>query len=89
MTVEPRLLLAWIRDLALAYAGGLVLGAPVGLTVVWLTGIEWMVTVCLLVAMALVCIALRRRDARAARAVTPAAGQVRTAAGTSTSRRVA
>ena len=64
MNVDPRLLLAWTRDLALAYAGGLVLGAPVALTAFWLTGIERVVTVCLLVAMALVFVALRRRDAR-------------------------
>lgn len=61
MNTETRPLMAWTRDLALAYAGGLVLGAPVAVTAAWLTGIERVATACLLLAMALLFLALRRR----------------------------
>jgi hypothetical protein len=63
MTVESRPLMAWARDLALAYAGGLVLGAPFALTAVWLTGHDRVATACLLATMAGLLTALRRRDA--------------------------
>lgn len=56
--------MAWTRDLACAYAGGLVLGAPFALAAVWLTGVESIATASLLVAMALVLVALRRRPSR-------------------------
>ena len=62
MPLDHRPLFAWTRDVALAYAGGLVLGAPFALTAVWLTGLERIATVCLLLAMALVFLALRRRS---------------------------
>jgi hypothetical protein len=61
MNAETRPLMAWARDLALAYAGGLVLGAPVAVTAAWLTGVERVATACLLLAMALLFVALRRR----------------------------
>jgi hypothetical protein len=64
MTVPSRPLMDWARDLALAYAGGLVLGAPFALTAVWLTGYERIATACLLLAMAVVFAALRRRTPR-------------------------
>lgn len=63
---ESRPWMGWTRDLALAYAGGLVLGAPFALTAVWLTGYERVATVCLLLAMAGLFVALRRRTREAA-----------------------
>jgi hypothetical protein len=51
--------LAWARDLALAYAAGLVLGAPVALVAVRVTGVERAATLSLLLAMCAVCVALR------------------------------
>ena len=53
-------LLALGRDIALAYAGGLVLGAPVALLAVRITGIERLATVALLTAMAALFFLLRR-----------------------------
>lgn len=47
-------------DLAVAYAGGLVLGAPFALVSVRVTGIEAAATTCMLVAMAVVLVMLRR-----------------------------
>lgn len=64
MHVEPRPLMAWTRDLALAYAGGLAVGAPFALAAVWLTGIERAATACLLLAMALFFVVLRRSPSR-------------------------
>ncbi|MCC6164798.1 MAG: hypothetical protein IT182_15715 [Acidobacteria bacterium] len=61
MTFERRLLMGWTRDLALAYVGGLIVGAPLALAAVWLTGIRWLTTVCLLGAMVVLFVALRRR----------------------------
>jgi len=66
MNDESRPVTAWVRDLALAYAGGLVLGAPVALLAVWLTGYEPVATVCLLLAMAATFVMLRRRRPRGA-----------------------
>ena len=60
---DSRPLMAWARDLALAYAGGLVLGAPFALTGAWLTGHDRVATACLLLFMAALLAALRRRDA--------------------------
>ena len=50
----------WVRDIALAYAGGLIIGAPVALAAVWITGNDRLVTACLLIAMTCVLVALRR-----------------------------
>jgi hypothetical protein len=65
----------WVRDVGLAYVGGLVLGAPVAALVAWATGIEQLTTWCLLGAMALVLRTLRqqRRQARIADAASPRA----------------
>jgi hypothetical protein len=64
MNVDSRRFLAWIRDVLLAYAGGLVLGAPFALLAVWLTGRDSAATVSLLMAMAGLFFVLRRRDGR-------------------------
>ena len=80
---ERHTLLSWGRDIALAYAGGLVIGAPVATGAVWITGIERLATVALLMAMAVVLVALRRGVPRAgASAIRPeqAAGAVEPAA---------
>lgn len=65
----------WVRDVGLAYVGGLVLGAPVAALVAWATGVEQLTTWCLLGAMALVLRTLRqqRRQAHAAAAAPPRA----------------
>jgi hypothetical protein len=55
----------WLRDIALAYAGGLIVGAPVALVAVWITGNDRLVTVCLLIAMTAILVALRRSVAEA------------------------
>lgn len=64
MRLDHRWLFAWTRDIALAYAGGLVVGVPFALAAVWLTGLERITTACLLLAMALVFVALRRKSPR-------------------------
>ena len=64
MNVDSRGLVAWIRDVLLAYAGGLVLGAPFALCAVWLTGHDSAATFSLLMAMAVLFVGLRRRDGR-------------------------
>ncbi|BCS33964.1 hypothetical protein TBR22_A31920 [Luteitalea sp. TBR-22] len=61
MNLEPRLLVSWIRDVLIAYAGGLVLGAPLALLGVWVTGRESTATVSLLTAMGVLLVGLRRR----------------------------
>lgn len=66
MNDVSRSVTVWARDLALAYAGGLVLGAPVALLAVWLTGYEPVATACLLLAMAATFVMLRRRTPRSA-----------------------
>lgn len=75
MHIDSRLLFGWSRDLALAYAGGLVIGAPLALAAVWATGTEVAATVALVLSMAGVFVALRR-----AAASTPVASHVRDAA---------
>ena len=75
MHIDSRLLFGWSRDLALAYAGGLVLGAPLALAAVWITGAEVAATVALVLSMAGVFVALRRAAASA-----PVASSVRGAA---------
>ncbi|WP_396627195.1 hypothetical protein [Luteitalea sp.] len=80
MTLDPRLLVSWCRDVLIAYAGGLVLGAPVALVAVWLTGRNDAATVSLLAAMAALLVALRRRrPAEAAPAFAVSPGQRRVA----------
>ena len=64
MNVDAHLLMTWARDLALAYAGGLVLGAPLAVLGVSVTGIERVSTICLLLAMSGLFVALRRRSLR-------------------------
>jgi len=54
----------WVRDVALAYVGGLVLGAPVAVLVTWLTGVERLTTWCLLAAMGVLLWTLRQQRAR-------------------------
>ncbi len=51
---------AWVRDIAIAYAGGLVLGAPLALLAVWATGVQRLAPVAMLLAMCVVLHALRR-----------------------------
>ena len=51
----------WVRDVVLAYAGGLVIGAPIAALVAYATGIERLTTWCLLMAMALVLRTLRQQ----------------------------
>ena len=75
MHIDSRLLFGWSRDLALAYAGGLVLGAPLALAAVWITGAEVAATVALVLSMAGVFVALRRAAVSA-----PVASDVRDAA---------
>lgn len=53
----------WMRDVALAYVGGLVIGAPVAVTLTYITGIERLATVGLLGAMLVVLWALRQQRA--------------------------
>lgn len=65
MSTQLHPIVAWTRDLALAYVGGLVLGAPVAVAAAWLTGVDWMATVCLLTAMVLLFVQLRRQARRA------------------------
>jgi hypothetical protein len=64
MNVDSRPLVAWIRDVLLAYAGGLVLGAPFALLAVWLTGRDSAATFGLLMTMAVLFVVRRRRNAR-------------------------
>ena len=61
-------LTGWFRDLALAYAGGLVLGAPIALVATWWSGLERLSTVCLLLTMVAVLIGARRRTGAASSA---------------------
>jgi len=63
MHLDPRLLVGWTRDVALAYVGGLALGAPFAPGAVWLTGTERAATACLVLAMTGLLIALRRSTA--------------------------
>lgn len=63
MTIDVRSIVSWSRDVAIAYAGGLVLGAPLALGAVWLTGRDGAATASLLAAMGLLLLALRRREA--------------------------
>ncbi len=51
---------AWVRDIAIAYAGGLVLGAPLALLAVWATGVQRLAPPAMLLAMCAVLHALRR-----------------------------
>lgn len=88
MNVDSHPLAAWARDLVFAYAGGLVLGAPVAVAGVWLTGTERAATVCLLVAMGVLFVALRRRPLDTSNTPTRG-GQDRLVAPSVTSRRVA
>lgn len=67
---------SWVRDIGLAYAGGLVLGAPVAALVAWATGVEQLTTWCLLGAMALVLKTLRQQRRQAEGAADAAAAQV-------------
>lgn len=63
----------WVRDVVLAYAGGLVLGAPVAVLAAYVTGVEQFTTWCLLASMALVLSTLRHQRTRQPRAdVAPA-----------------
>ena len=57
-------LLSWARDITLAYAGGLVLGAPVAVGAVWASGLDRLATLALLAAMGVVLVALRRGSGR-------------------------
>lgn len=75
MHFDPRLLFGWTRDLALAYVGGLALGAPFAIGAVWLTGIELTATACLVLAMAGLLVALRRTAAEAPAAAQPHTGR--------------
>jgi hypothetical protein len=61
---ERHSLLSWARDISLAYAGGLVLGAPVAVGAVWVSGIDRLATLALLAAMGVVLVALRRASRR-------------------------
>ena len=61
MSDVARVLVSWIRDVLIAYAGGLALGAPVALAATRLTGRDEAATVSLLVAMVTLLIALRWR----------------------------
>lgn len=64
MTVRLPLIASWCRDIALAYVGGLVLGAPVAIVAATLTGRSLAATVCLVGTMAVLLVVLRRRTAR-------------------------
>lgn len=55
-----RVLAAWVRDLAIAYAAGLVVGAPLATAVVWITGRRPFVTPIIVISM-LVMLYWRRR----------------------------
>jgi hypothetical protein len=55
---------AVLRDAAIAYAGGLVVGAPPAVASVWITGHDRLVPPLLLLGMAGVWLAKRRRAAR-------------------------
>ena len=66
----------WVRDVGLAYVGGLVLGAPVAALVAWTTGIEQLTTWCLLGAMALVLKTLRQQRRQADGAADSSSAQV-------------
>ncbi|HTV01984.1 MAG TPA: hypothetical protein VMF13_15660 [Luteitalea sp.] len=46
-----RLVAVWIRDLAIAYAAGLVVGAPLATAVVWGTGRRSLVTPIIVISM--------------------------------------
>ena len=50
----------WIRELAIAYAAGLVVGAPMAMAVVWLTGRRTLVTPVIVVGMVGVLVWRRR-----------------------------
>ena len=60
MHVDLRRFGSWCVDLAVAYAGGLVLGSPFALVSVRLTGIDLAATLCMVVAMAALFVTLRR-----------------------------
>ena len=82
MNVDSRLSVVWVRDVLIAYAGGLVLGTPFALVAVWLTGRDSAASVSLLTAMVVLFLGLRRRDGRRLEhpiAVDPVAGTRRAA----------
>jgi hypothetical protein len=55
-------IVAWSIDVAAAYCLGIVLGAPFGLTLAWVTGVESMLTIVILSSMALVLATRRGRS---------------------------
>lgn len=76
MSIDPWGPLGWARDIAIAYAAGLAVGAPFALIAVWLTGRERASTVCFLLAMTGVLVVLRRStDRRFHRNPTPNASR--------------
>lgn len=64
MHLDLRAIATWGRDLAVAYAGGLVLGAPIALLAVAATNRRFAATICLVAVMAAIFVIVRRRAAQ-------------------------
>jgi hypothetical protein len=63
---DRRIVDGWFVDVALAYLGGLMIGAPAGLAATWVLRYDLALTIVIVLAMLAVLVALRRRRGRAA-----------------------
>ena len=64
VTEDRRVVGGWVLDLALAYLGGLMIGAPAGLAATWFLRQDLALTIVIVLAMLGVLVGLRRRRAR-------------------------
>jgi hypothetical protein len=63
---DRRIVDGWFVDVALAYLGGLMIGAPAGLAATWLLRYDLALTIVIVLAMFAVLVGLRRRRRRVA-----------------------